>query len=202
VSDGFPDPSARAMKHLTADELVDRLEGTLAAGRAAHLEACAACRAQAEALRAVLRDVDALDVPEPSPLFWDHFSARVRRAIDAAPPPASGWWQGWSRASLAAAGVAAALLLVLAGAVMRPGSGPAQETSADDLVEPVTLSPEAELEWALMVDLTRGLDLDEAGDAGLTMRPGAAERAIMQLTAEERRELARLLDEALERSKS
>ncbi len=47
--------------------------------RAAHLETCAACREQAAALardaRATRR---AVDVPEPSPLFWEHFSARVR----------------------------------------------------------------------------------------------------------------------------
>ena len=36
----------------------------------------------------------ALDVPEPSPLFWDHFPNRVRAAIDAAPAAeAAPWWK-------------------------------------------------------------------------------------------------------------
>jgi hypothetical protein len=190
------------MTHLTSDELVDLLDGTLPARRAAHLDDCAACRAQAEDLRAVLRDVDGVEIPEPSPLFWDLFSVRVRQAIDAEPAPAGGWWGRWSLARVATAGAAAALLLVLAAGVMRPGSAPLQDTRTDDLAEPVPLSPEAEIEWALVVDLARDLDLEKAGDAGLTMRPGAAERAILQLSADERRELARLLDEALKQSKS
>ena len=37
--------------------------------------------AQRAALTSLLSRAKTVDVPEPSPLFWDHFSSRVRAAI-------------------------------------------------------------------------------------------------------------------------
>src|SRR5437870_13181852 len=87
------------MKHLSAEEFVDAAEGTLAAVRAAHLRTCEACRTQADSLGALLRDTAAIDVPDPSPLFWDHFSARVRERIAGQPEADRASWlsAGWSR---------------------------------------------------------------------------------------------------------
>ena len=74
------------MSHLSPSEFVDLAEHALEPGRAAHAAACDACRAQAAIVRDALRMTAAVDaVPEPSPLFWEHFSARVREGIDAAP---------------------------------------------------------------------------------------------------------------------
>ena len=72
------------MKHLTESEMVDLLDATLAPGRRAHLDACDACRTTADGLRAVLARSADVAIPEPSPLFWEHFSARVREDVRSA----------------------------------------------------------------------------------------------------------------------
>ena len=102
------------MAHLSAEQLVDIAEGVRPESSASHLEACAACRKQLDDLRAMMAAAAAVDVPEPSPLFWDHFSARVHQAVEAereSPAPALAWW--WVRRPLIwAPGLAAALLAV------------------------------------------------------------------------------------------
>src|SRR5258707_1769981 len=66
--------------HLSADELVDLAEGARPESSAPHLAACGPCRARLNDLRAMMSAVADVDVPEPSPLFWDHFSQRVHDA--------------------------------------------------------------------------------------------------------------------------
>ncbi len=68
----------------------------------------AVCRAELARLDEVLRDVAAVDMPEPSPLFWDYLSARIRDRVAHEPPPAparenpfarlTDWLTGWSAA--------------------------------------------------------------------------------------------------------
>ena len=84
------------MTHLTSEQLVEAAEGILPAERARHLEQCGTCRTNVETLQAVLSDVgDTSIVPEPSPLFWEHFSRRVREATATERVPApERWWQG------------------------------------------------------------------------------------------------------------
>jgi anti-sigma factor RsiW len=86
------------VKHLTPDELVDAAESVLDTTRQRHLDTCDACRRQVESLRSLLREAASVPVPEPSPLFWDRFSARVRQAVAEERSPAVGWsrWFGWS----------------------------------------------------------------------------------------------------------
>jgi hypothetical protein len=83
--------------HLNTEELVDIAEGARPEGAAPHLAACEACRAQLRDLRAMLSAAQAVEVPEPSPLFWDHLSARVRTAVTAEqaaqPRRSSRWYQ-------------------------------------------------------------------------------------------------------------
>src|SRR5436190_21719819 len=108
------------MAHLNPDQLLDVADGTRTAGEFAHLQSCAACARQIAGLREAIRDAKNVTVPEPSPLFWDHLSARVRQAVaeddrNAARRPqwiVKGWW-GW------AAAVAALGALVL---VVRPAA--------------------------------------------------------------------------------
>ena len=69
------------MTHLTDPEMVDLLDESLTASRAAHVAACARCRETAAALRAARARAEAVDVPEPSPLFWEMFSVRVHDAV-------------------------------------------------------------------------------------------------------------------------
>jgi len=82
------------MTHLTSDELIDAMEGLLPAERQAHLAACDACRRELAELSSVLGEAKRVSVPEPSPLFWQHFSSRVRTAIAAVALPAGGWPMG------------------------------------------------------------------------------------------------------------
>ena len=55
----------------------------------------------------------AVDVPEPSPLFWDHLSARVREAVTADAVPARPWF-GVGRWSWGLAAVMSVAVLVIA----------------------------------------------------------------------------------------
>ena len=89
------------MTHLTPDELIDALEAerdpaasSLPPDRQAHLTACEACRREVHALAATLSEAKRAGVPEPSPLFWNHFSERVSTAIDESP---SSPWPSWLR---------------------------------------------------------------------------------------------------------
>ena len=84
------------MTHLTSDELVDALDGALAPPRQTHLDACQPCQQQLAELEAVLGEATAVTVPEPSPLYWEHLSARVRTTIDAE-PVITGGWSSWLR---------------------------------------------------------------------------------------------------------
>ena len=111
------------MSHLSRDERLLALDGALDATRQAHLASCAACRTDVETLGGVLARVRAVDVPEPSPLFWDHLAARVGDAIarEPAPVPDRGWW------SPRLAWAAAAVVITAAGAgyLARPQPQPA-----------------------------------------------------------------------------
>ena len=94
--------------HLTPEELIDSRERQLAPARQAHADDCAVCRAELARLEEVVLDVATVDVPEPSPLFWDHLSARIRDRVAHEPPPTAGrerplarltdWLTGWSSA--------------------------------------------------------------------------------------------------------
>ena len=86
------------MRHLTSEQLVDLAEGVRTETSMPHLQSCDACRAQLAELRATLSAAGDVDVPEPSPLFWDHFSARVHDAVEAGRSnrPSAFWrWSSW-----------------------------------------------------------------------------------------------------------
>jgi len=71
------------MRHLTEGELLDLAEGARPESSAGHLASCEACRRQLMDLRSAMTAAAAVDVPEPSPLFWEHLSVRVREAVEA-----------------------------------------------------------------------------------------------------------------------
>ena len=103
------------MSHLSRDERLLALDGALDGTRQAHLAGCPACRTDVETLGGVLARVRAVDVPEPSPLFWDHLAARVGDAIarEPAPVPDRGWWSprlAWAAAAVVIAAAGAGYL--------------------------------------------------------------------------------------------
>lgn len=81
------------MKHLTTEELVDVADGTRSALSHPHLQSCGACSARLADLRAMMAKVADVEVPEPSPLFWQHFSSRVSRAVAEAGAPGAPSWR-------------------------------------------------------------------------------------------------------------
>ena len=69
--------------HLNAEQFVDIADGTRPESSAPHLTVCEPCRAQLCELRAMMAAAKDVNVPEPSPLFWDHLSSRVSEAVAA-----------------------------------------------------------------------------------------------------------------------
>jgi hypothetical protein len=191
------------MSHLTDPEIVDLLEGRLDAGRRRHVEGCASCRRQVELLAGALRTVRDDEIPEPSPLFWDHLSGRVAAAIRSESLPVRGvagaWQPGWR---LAAAAVVVALVGGLAWqAFLAPDrrDGPLTRTE-----ERATADPDADADvvldaWDALEAAAGDLEWEEAQSIGIAYRPGSAEPLVGELTAVERAELARLIEVELKR---
>lgn len=190
------------MNHLTADELIDAMEGVLAAGRQAHLETCERCRRELAGLSSVLREARAVDLPEPSPIFWEHFSRRVRTAIDAEPLPSTGWaeWLRWP----VLLPLGAAALVLMAFLLRVPKEPPATRIADRDAAVSATADDIALADdrWVLVADMLGEMDWETASAAGLVVEPGDAERAVFQLSPDEQRELTRLLRAELQRAKS
>jgi hypothetical protein len=199
------------MTHLTDIEHVDFLDGMLAPERARHLDGCASCREESERVRdALARAVDAT-MPEPSPLFWEHFSARVQEGVRAADTPAPAGWRAWAGSATVRWAFSGALLtLLLVGGLWKasapPGGAPVPVEAPSAAVSPNDafdvldhLDADGEEAWALVrivADdvLVEDASWDDAATEGLGVRPGSAERAIGTLTGAERTELARLLE--------
>jgi hypothetical protein len=196
------------MKHLSREELIDSLEGTLSAVREAHVDGCAACRQERASLRHVLHRVASVEIPEPSPLFWEHFGARLREAVERQPQPAvSTLWERWTawtwpRWAVGTATLMVCVTLVWAGwrdvhHVRVPGSPTVAEV-ADPPFTPA-LSDE---DWNLVVSMAEDVTVDDADEPGLAVRPGASDRALTDLSSEQRNELARLLTAEMARPAS
>lgn len=182
------------MSHLTSDELIDAVEDLLAPERGEHLASCVECRRQLDELADVLQDAKQSSVPEPSPLFWQHFSTRVNEAID---NDAAAAWPQWLRWQvLLPLGVVAMIILGLMISV------PKQDRSeVVAVVEPVVSDAASDDNWGTLVELVGELDLETASAAGV-IEPGMADQAVMHLTSEEQQELSRLLQAELTRAKS
>ncbi len=195
------------MAHLTETELVDLLDRELEAGRMRHLEACASCREQAEALGAALGSACGDQVPEPSPLFWEHFSARVADAIRV--EPSASRWRGPFAAPWWGLATAAVLLLLVGGLTWQvlPGRDarhpltPVSPASERTLVDSPGALEAAEFvdAWDALQGLAADLEWEEAQTIGIGSRPGSAEPMVGELTADERLELARLIEIELKR---
>lgn len=203
--------------HLTPDELMAAAETAPGPGAAQHLAQCDACRQEADAWRAVLAELREADVPEPSPLFWERFSARVTEAVQDRGVVSSargvsaftGWraWTGWAW-TLGGATVTAALLAVafLPRTATAPANRSAVVTAEAPAPEPAVPEPAAPdladgEDWALVAGAVDALDYDEVRAIGAPAWTGAAELAVQDLDADEQRELVRILQEELARAR-
>lgn len=206
------------MTHLTSDELIDAMEaeaddgkveadadrrnaaGMLSTERQAHLAACEECRRQVDDLAATLNKAKQLSVPEPSPLFWNHFSERVRTAVDTESASGSPWpsWLRWQ--TLLPIGAVATIILALMISV--PKQDRSETLSVEDArAAAATIDVPATDNWDAFTDLVGELDIETASAAGV-IELGFAEQAVLALTADEQVELTRLLQAELTRAKS
>jgi hypothetical protein len=201
-------------RHLSESEFVDLVEDTLDPRRAAHVETCPSCREQAATIRATLRDAGTVGVPEPSPLFWEHFSARVRDEIAAEPVAGpSGWmWRGIRGLGTVAAMAAVVIAVISAGLLIR-AVGPGNITSLfvdRSVVVPPIPAPEQRPQgtpdakdagvWAVLTAAASSVELEDAHAAGMHVHPAAVDSAVQDLSTAELTELGRLLQSELKRS--
>ncbi len=192
------------MTHLTPDEFVDAIGGTLNAAARQHLRDCTACAAEAAQLRTVLGNIESVATPEPSPLFWERFSARVRAAIADEATPRAGWRRRWFEwPVLAPIGAIALLLLALGAAIVRQPTMPIEEAvDARDDVRAAAgddLAALGESEWVLVSQIVGTVDLETASEAGIVVKPGDVEQAALELTTDQQRELVRLLQAEIDK---
>jgi hypothetical protein len=196
------------MSHLSRDERLLALDDVLEAPRAAHLAACVDCRAEVEALRGVVARVRAVDVPEPSPLFWDHLASRVGDAIAREPVPAAApaWWRmpQWALA-------ATAVMLVAAGSgylatrhpatpdlVVAHGAAAGDPANATAVSAPPGEAGEPRDDgWGLIAAMADDTGLTTGDATALAPLAGQSELSISQLSKEERAALINELEAEL-----
>jgi hypothetical protein len=194
------------MTHLDDQRLIDAAEGRIESAAARHLEACANCRASVRDLQDVLTRVALVEEPAPSPLFWEHFRARVSDALDAdvspAQPPVGLGFRWLSMASLALT----LALVTVAVITSRSGNGAGNAPLATAGVPAVPVEPLEDLgedeAWILVRSLAAELDYEAAREAGVTPAPGAVERAAAELSPSEQSALIQLLEQEMKRTDS
>ena len=193
------------MKHLSPDVLVDLAEGARDESSAPHLGACAECRRRLADLRGTMSAASGVEVPEPSPLFWNHLSARVRQAVETEGTPGLRWWSPstWPRLTVPVLTSALALIILAvmlsprviaperpaspADAALTPASPPA--AAAVPAVADAASDPALDL----VADLASQMDFDSASEVALAVHAGAMDEAFGELSVDERREMQQLL---------
>ena len=158
-------------KELTVPYLELDLEPSRIRDVTAHLDGCAGCRTEMEAVRQVLVRVKGVAVPDPGDRFWNEFPDKVRRALAREQPPIpSGLRKGMAGWPMALA----ASVLLLVGAWSLKGmfaQGPAPSQPRAVAQAPRAAEPElpqfAEADWhefwdedpdMALVEMAAGLD--------------------------------------------
>jgi anti-sigma-K factor RskA len=186
--------------HLSPDALVDLAERTANDADVPHLRTCERCRRQLDELRTMMSAAADVDVPEPSPLFWQHFSSRVQESVSAEGQPGQArtwsWTRGWRAWAVPVGAVAALVLAVVIGSRVpapAPAKSAANRADAASSVDPLPDDPALNL----VADLAATMNYDDASELEVGTHVGSADEAVGGLSAGERQELRRLLNEAL-----
>jgi hypothetical protein len=192
------------MRHLTSEQFVDLAEGTRDEASVPHLLACEVCRRQLADLRLTMSAAGSpgSDVPEPSPLFWDHLSGRVRDGVanEAVPARAALFWS-WPRVAIGAvAGAFAVALAVLGSYVAAPGiktpTAPPPPVAQIAPLEPLGSPDDPSL--GLVVQYGSTLEWDEIREQmAVSTHTGDMDETVGDLNGGERQELQRLLKEEM-----
>jgi hypothetical protein len=135
-------------------------------------------------------DAPADDADEPSPLFWDHFSARVREAT-ARESVRQPWWRvSWQPvAALTVAAAAVVLMLQMRSPeIVAPVVVPVTEAT--------DLGFDDDGSWDIVMGLASELAWEDIRDA-VTPAAGATDAAIEELTAAQREALVKLLKQEI-----
>ena len=186
------------MSHLSSNQFADAAEGTVPPVVVEHLGHCDACRATLADLRSALTDAAVPERVEPSPLFWEHFSQRVRAATDVKAVPRRLWT--W-RPVVLAAGFAGALVV---GVLLRPHTPPAA-SSAGAPVATANATPSGTADAPSVDDgtvdvvsaVSGDLSFDEARVADLLPSGAGVALAVDHLTESQKRELLRIVREEI-----
>jgi hypothetical protein len=198
--------------HLRDVEFVDFVDGTLPAARVQHVADCPSCRARAEELSAAMTAAAGDDVPEPSSVFWEQFSARVQRAVRNEPVRSGSVWQLLQSARVRWTVLAAAAGLLLAVGLWWPASvpePPAPQTQSAAAGNPPDVTADDDTfgdidtdeGWALVRTFADELAPDDIDAAGVSAHPGSAEGIALRMSDSERRELAQLLEDEIKRQR-
>lgn len=196
-------------RHLDEVEFVDALDGRLAPSLEAHLQACASCTARVQVLMDAVAGLQpTADVPEPSPLYWEHFSRRVHDAVreDAiGKQRAARWWEpvrisALSAAALVAIALATVVLQQARQSDSREAPVIATQSPPEEPPQPGALDVDGDPDWALVRAVADDLYREDAPDAGIHARPGSADSVADEMSPAERQELARLLEDELKRT--
>ncbi len=184
------------MTHLSSDQLIEAADGTAGTRIATHLELCAECREAVTELRAVLSDVGVTaTVPDPSPLFWEHFSRRVHEATVAEAIPARpAWWQNAWRPLAAAGALAAAVALAV---VLRGPSIVVTPQTANDATTANEPAVADDMSVDVMSAVAGDLSFEELRAADLVPNRAAVDVAVSSLSEAQQRELMRLVREQI-----
>jgi hypothetical protein len=184
--------------HLSSQEFVNAIDQTLTPARQEHVAACASCRTQVEELRALVEEAGhGAAVPEPSPLFWDHFQARVLEAVAAegVPPSREVWWKAWVRPGATLAASAAALAMVTGFAVyMGRPAAPAPDAMAveAEFVDEANIAEATDAEWTFVTNVMGTLETDDVHEV-LAPSRDAVDAVFETLTSDERDRFMKLL---------
>ena len=148
--------------HLSPDDLAAAADGAPARSAATHLEECAGCRAAVSELSALVAALKSDAVPEPSPLFWDHFRARVREATaNVSPPQRRAWMFGRPVLALGALAAVAFALFVWSSSV-RDSAAPTRPPA----VTVVSDAPaDADVAWQAMSEMAAAMTADDVRNA-------------------------------------
>jgi hypothetical protein len=191
------------MSHLTPADIVDAAEGRVSAAAAAHLAGCTACQALAADIRSAWDAAAEVSVPEPSPLYWQHLSARVREQVagETVVPAwrATPWREYFSLRNLMP--IASAVVLVAAvigtGLLTRPGKVRGDAAIIGSVPNEVVFEPDNSEVWDALTSAAADARFDDAHEAGFAVSSSAVDHAVQRMTPEELTELSRLLQSEL-----